>query len=575
MVDFERQLRDLGKDIFESFVHQYLTSAFPAAGIKRADGSGGDDGIDSFSGSLASGPAIWQCKHFPDRIRKTQKQQIVHSIERAFEQNPPSIWTLCVPLNLRTAEHKWFQEEVVAQWGGPNRITLLQASDFLGELLRNRTLRDHFFPENAITELRSLRRTAILGEERTSKEAENILVEVAQEYLSGKMDLDPRLEAVIEVGGSLRQRNSNDRAGLVASISDAQKTLHLFAKDSASYNLDPINVTMLLNAPEGAALQEALDLGKPFTLQLGKLAEITSSSPLLNQFFPATDISKASLEIKPRLPEAISARVVPLRLIAGEGASARELFYVPFRPIRMGFREVALLSETLLPIEIELTLKMPPNRGASLRLAPKLVGADIQQLDQVLQFFQELERSNRLEVMSVETSEPLLNQNGGFKSNLTIPQWITKLAADAAIVSREFGIPLKFPAAVAAADARELMELVRIATGIDFYDVYLNGNLTLTPERREFIRGQLIQGEFAVKVDSPPGGRLLNALGTPIDPGHVAFFAEKAKFADAEKLNTAVDEASDGDPVPIRFHCEGPCHWERIRDGIGETALRK
>jgi hypothetical protein len=318
-----------------------------------------------------------------------------------------------------------------------------------------------------------------------------------------------------------------------------------------------------------------LDSGKPFTLQPGKLAEITSSSPLLNQFFPATEISKASLEIKPRLPEAISSRVVPLRLVAGEGASVRELFYVPFRPIRMGFRETALLSETLLPIEIELTLKMPPNRGASLRLAPKLVGADIQQLDQVLQFFQELERSNSLELICVETGEPFLNQSGGFRSNLKIPQWVTKLAADAAVVSREFGIPLKFPAAVTAADARELMELARIATGIDFYDVYLNGNLTLAPERREFIRGQLTQGEFAVKVDSPPGARLLNALGTPIDPGQLAFFAEKTKFADPEKLKTAVDEASDGDTVRIRFHCEGPCHWERIRDSMEETALRK
>jgi hypothetical protein len=56
MADLEQQLRELSKERFESFVHQYLVANYPNAGIQRVDGSGGYAGIDSFSGTLASGP---------------------------------------------------------------------------------------------------------------------------------------------------------------------------------------------------------------------------------------------------------------------------------------------------------------------------------------------------------------------------------------------------------------------------------------------------------------------------------------------------------------------------------------
>jgi hypothetical protein len=65
MAGLEQQLRELSKERFESFVHQYLVANYPNAGIQRVDGIGGDTGIDSFSGTLASGPTIWQSKQIP------------------------------------------------------------------------------------------------------------------------------------------------------------------------------------------------------------------------------------------------------------------------------------------------------------------------------------------------------------------------------------------------------------------------------------------------------------------------------------------------------------------------------
>jgi hypothetical protein len=89
MSDLEQQLHRLSKERFESLVHQVLTAKYPSADINRAEGSGGDQGVDSFSGLLDIGAAIGQSKHFPDRIRDSQKKQIATSIQTAFKHKRP------------------------------------------------------------------------------------------------------------------------------------------------------------------------------------------------------------------------------------------------------------------------------------------------------------------------------------------------------------------------------------------------------------------------------------------------------------------------------------------------------
>ena len=104
----------MSKDDFESLVDQLLQAKYPSAGITRVDGAGGDEGIDSFHGSLSDGPAVWQDKHFPDRIRESQHKQIKKAIKAAYKARTRCCWVLCVPINLRTNEHNWFQNSIKA-----------------------------------------------------------------------------------------------------------------------------------------------------------------------------------------------------------------------------------------------------------------------------------------------------------------------------------------------------------------------------------------------------------------------------------------------------------------------------
>lgn len=318
MADLERHLRELSSEKFESLAHQFLVAEFPGAGIKRVEGAGGDGGLDSFAGLLASGPAIWQCKHFPTRIGKDQKRQVVHSIQRAFRQVTPPFGlsaspSTCAPPS-RDGSKRKSSNSMVARM----RIKLLQSSDFLAELLHNRALRDAFFPENAISEIRSIREAIAAGDNRTPRAVEKLLIEFAQQYLEGQMDLEPRLDAIVEIGGGPNRRPPTNRPGLVFSVSDAQRTLNLFAKDPSTYNLDPIEITTTIAPENSAELREAIDSGQPFLVPAGGIVGLTSSSPLINSFIANTDLSKAALELRPQPPASISSRILPLRFVGLE-----------------------------------------------------------------------------------------------------------------------------------------------------------------------------------------------------------------------------------------------------------------
>lgn len=92
-------------DSFEDMCAALFQAEHGAIPIKA---NPGDGGIDSFRGSLLEGVShIWQYKHFPDGIDKTQKSQIRDSLKTAAGNYHPKRWTLVVPCDLDTGAQKW------------------------------------------------------------------------------------------------------------------------------------------------------------------------------------------------------------------------------------------------------------------------------------------------------------------------------------------------------------------------------------------------------------------------------------------------------------------------------------
>jgi hypothetical protein len=104
-----QRLRELDWDTFQRLGQQLLAARHPTFEIKHVHGAGGDKGLDSFNGTLAGGPNIWQCKHFPNGLKAKQRPQVVKSLDDAVTNFHPQNWILVISIDLDTPGHEWFQ----------------------------------------------------------------------------------------------------------------------------------------------------------------------------------------------------------------------------------------------------------------------------------------------------------------------------------------------------------------------------------------------------------------------------------------------------------------------------------
>lgn len=567
MGNLERQLRELSKDSFETFVNQYLLARYPGADIKQVDGSGGDGGVDSFSGVIGSDPCIWQSKHFPERIRGSQQKQIRKSIKAAFKNRKPVMWTLCVPINLRTAEHAWFQKTIVTPYGGPERIKLLQASDFLDELIHNRPLRDAFFPDDSFSKMMALREVATLSEGRTQSQVASMATEYALQALGRLNEIDPRLEAVYAIGGSQNKRALSPQKGLVLSISEGERTTHLFARDLKAFNLDPLKFSMSMKHDHAADFEHALDTGEKITLPAGSIVSLSTDASVLSSVFKNLNPEHMQVQLIPRLPDHLTGKQIPMRLIAGSGDTVKTLQYVPFVVTRAGRRNIALTSSGALPLEVALIFSFSQDEGATVSLRPLLRGAEVKFLNRVLEFLDELEGSGSFELVSLEPELPLLKEtSGAVTSSLDVSPDLKALIEDAAIVSRTFSTELHLPESIMRSDAANLHTLKLIATGEQFFDVNIDLSLTKQGTYTDRVVASFEQAEMTLRIDHYAGWRDFQVFDKLISPGPLTFVADHCRFSDLERLRERYNAASEGDGVPLKVTCGGPCRWTAITE---------
>ena len=150
-----QRLRELDWDTFQRLAQQLLVARHPTLGIKHVEGAGGDKGLDLFNGTLAGGPNIWQCKHFPNGLKAKQRPQVVKSLDEALSNFHPQNWILVISIDLDTPAHEWFQG-VQKNYASKTRVGLFQASDIVRELIYRRNIRDRFFPELCSTRSESV-----------------------------------------------------------------------------------------------------------------------------------------------------------------------------------------------------------------------------------------------------------------------------------------------------------------------------------------------------------------------------------------------------------------------------------
>lgn len=99
------------REIFEKLCSQLFTSLY-GSDSHNIKVSQGDEGIDVLVGDFSAPIDVFQCKYFVDGIGRSQKQQISHSFDRAYESSKFKMkrWILCLPCELTAKEFQWWSE---------------------------------------------------------------------------------------------------------------------------------------------------------------------------------------------------------------------------------------------------------------------------------------------------------------------------------------------------------------------------------------------------------------------------------------------------------------------------------
>jgi hypothetical protein len=574
MITLQQRLRELSKEKFESLVHQMLLQKFPGAGIKRCDGTGGDEGIDSFSGDLSDGPAIWQCKHFPNRIRQPQKEQILESARTAFAFRAPQRWILCVPIDLRTKEHQWFETEVANKYKRRAKIELMTASEILHELVYNRPLRDMFFPDHAVSNALTIRQIALGTENASLDQKEKFAVEAAQQFLEGNLDLDPRLEPFVSVGLMRQPNYTRGFAGSVFSVNKGNMAVHYVPRNPTAYNLDPIQLQMTLSQEDSKNLNRAINTGLPFKLSAGAILKLDSESALLRHFFPSADLSQLQLEMRPGIPAKIAAKEFPMRFLTGPPKDPKELPYLPFKISQIGRKEITLTSCSRLPIEISIRLSAPPKQGAKITIRPLLPGANAIELVKIFEFLDTLAETGNLEVFSLDPPGSLFSELGKFSNRLKISAGL-KAISEAALISKFFRVPLLIPDRITGQDLEAIQTLKRIATGEPLSQMNVSANLIKDSALLENVTKFLGGAPTAVRMENPTGWQNVRIFGQTIDTGSISVVADEVVVLDGKETLKRYLDASEGAAVDWKGTIRGVCRFVAAQNRSQENAQGK
>jgi hypothetical protein len=187
-----QRLKELDPATFEKLCFQIWSERLPDVGLRHVEGKAGDKGTDLFAGVLAHKPAIWQCKFFPDGIKDTQKKQIKKSLKAALKHFTPSVWTLCVPIDLDINAHSWFQKLIQAH-SANLKIELFDASTIVKELIFQRPILTAFFP-GAILDVEEIKAVMLKVGDYSDDQLRKLSDETVEQYAERLRRADPRFD---------------------------------------------------------------------------------------------------------------------------------------------------------------------------------------------------------------------------------------------------------------------------------------------------------------------------------------------------------------------------------------------
>lgn len=142
MIDFST----LDQKKFSELCDQLIKAEYPQS--KPIEGSGGDEGIDSFIGNFDEIIKVFQYKFFIKTIGNVQKSQIKKSLSVVKEKHKVNEWILVIPRNFTTREARFFLQ--IQKDNADIKIDYLGATELKNLLYKYKNIREIYFKEDKI-----------------------------------------------------------------------------------------------------------------------------------------------------------------------------------------------------------------------------------------------------------------------------------------------------------------------------------------------------------------------------------------------------------------------------------------
>lgn len=555
MTDLAERLKQLDSRVFEDLCFHILKDRFPGANIKKVDGVGGDQGVDIFQGTLSEKLHIWQCKFFVPRFHYSHRAKVEHALHVVLEHFSPEQWTLCIPVDLNTKAHRWF-EKLRLEHSGQTVVSLFQGSDMRDELIYRHSIREEFFQDvlKEVLEIKSRVEGEPFDKNPREAAAEAVRAHVRQlEATDSRFHYVATFPAATKFPDLETLRARPHQQGLIASILDEHGQIDVIPRDVEALKLDPPTMSFRLAGEAVKKLTEAMKTGQTVEFGSDEILDVKSGWKLLPD-----DLRPGKLVLG--TPAHLAAERFPCRLRVDAGDESCVFDFVEVGIKRRGTHEVQLCSfgEDL---AFELCILSRKEGSGQItwrnRWAQKNVRAVRKALEMttllckggVLDLF-DLKKNRTLTRGRFELSEPV-----GFDEQ-DIQGFVDGLVQ----IADSFGVDLRLGKEMTESDGKTMNFLLTI--------IRQNGRLTPKSKHVTFhIAKQAAFTDGFVQFADVDRALLLTRdkyypapvlFGTEIDTGPCRLFTARAKLVDGAQTKQRYLEADEGELVSITVACVEP-----------------
>ena len=450
-----QRLKELDPVTFERLCYHLLKEQYPTTDIRHVEGGGGDEGLDLFTGDLDVGPVVWQCKAFPNGIGQSQREQIRGSLRRVLATTRPKLWVLCTSVDLDAKAYRWWQR-LQQSYQDQVQLGLVSASEIVHQLLFRRTIRETFFPE-AIMDVAVLRSTLAGTNGVTNEELSALTADNAAQFLDRLSQRDPRFAYELTFRHDTGPTPTRNDALLT--VTDDEKTIHVFSRDHETLKRDPPTVNFSLAGEGVTRFQDFLKTGKPADFVPGELTGVHSAFDfLLPPDADPVSTWRLTLSQNPgQLP------TFAFRITIGEHDPV-VYDLINLQTVRTGTKEAELRSTSKLPFELRLIIDFSGTMNVTWE--DHTTGFPVREVHRAATALARMTNAEPVELHNLETGKRFLKLQ---PSTGPAPTWVRdflRVAADAVAVSEHYGVNLQWPDMVTNQDLATLRRLKNLITGV-------------------------------------------------------------------------------------------------------------